>query len=1153
MNALPNLLRYSLVALLSVSAARAAESIFPDTVTPGGRPSDAPNWELGTVFRPSLPGRITQVRVFSLTEEIGDHQVRIWRNADNSLTAGPISWTYGGDEAWITLDIPDVAVAADQEYTVAISTTADGYYPANGSYFLSAGNNGQNVEYPQGAGVFSSAAGVRPTDSFNNAAYLRDIVFETDLSGTVMKVKGNNFGIADGSTVATSANGTDVGSRGLDSGTREQIFTIQNLGQTPLQLTGNPLVAVSGAQATDFVITTQPSATVPGGGSAAFTVRFDPSAIGVRKAILTIPHADSAANPYDFAIQGTGLSGGAGVIGNDGVGAFARNIDATQIHGNRFVAPVDMRITELRAKVLALEGIFKCAVYADNNGLADRLLQSSVEVVNATNGWNAFPLVAPINLTGGDYYWLVIWADTSGARVQADIVGTYSSGSYAYSDLAGQWPDPITLTQAPGDAAVRTYCIYAEGTPLSVTPGPEFDLRGNGKLIVTGDGTPSVLDGTDFGNIGVGGFFQDQTFTIQNPGTTALNLSGSPRITVTGLAAADFVVTSAPNSPVPAGSNATFVVRFDPSATGVRAATISVANDDADENPFQFAVQGAGFIAGRETIFADSKTGRDIDFDGAYYELGTRFQSSTPGRITHLRVYALATESGDHTARVWRNSDETVIGGPYTWNYGGTNGWIELDIPDLEIDADVEYTVSVSTGSSPKRNYPNVAADLVVAGGNNQHLSYPVNAGVFTETKDGRPTGSFNGGNYLRDVVFVPIGPESIFADTKTGRDIDFDGAYYELGTRFQSSVAGTITHLRVYALASETGDHTARIWRNSDETVVGGPYTWTYGGTTGWIQLDIPDVSIEANVEYTVSVSTGTSPKRNYPNVAADLVVAGGNGQHLSYPVNAGVFGETKDARPTGSFNGGNYLRDVVFLPAGATEPSTPLRIIEIKSDSTSGNVTLRWEGDGPVFQVEKSTAVTGPFQSIGSAQSERAFTDPGALKSGVRSFYRIRQGSGGATPQCVTTPAINTWVNTPFANQTGTFTATFDVTPSQGAPLDAVIALSADAKTAFGDFACLVRFNTNGTIDARNGDVYESASNIEFAGGVKYAFRLAVNVPVKTYSVFVTPTGGTEQTVGSDFAFRPTAGDVKNLNNWAAVDDTEGSVTVCNFQVLP
>src|SRR5215510_14292103 len=161
--------------LFSSNPAHGAESIFPDTVFPGGRPNDAPNWELGTIFRSELPGKITEVRVFSLADESGDHHVRIWRNADNTLIAGPITWTYGGDEAWITLDIPDVAIEANQDYTIAISAAADGVHPAIGGYFGSAGSNGQNLDYPQGAGVFSDVAGMRPTQTSVNSAYLRDI------------------------------------------------------------------------------------------------------------------------------------------------------------------------------------------------------------------------------------------------------------------------------------------------------------------------------------------------------------------------------------------------------------------------------------------------------------------------------------------------------------------------------------------------------------------------------------------------------------------------------------------------------------------------------------------------------------------------------------------------------------------------------------------------------------------------------------------------------------------------------------------------------------------------------------------------------------------------------------------------------------------
>ena len=91
-------------------------------------------------------------------------------------------------------------------------------HPAIGGYFGSAGSNGQNLDYPQGAGVFSDVPGARPTQSSVNSAYLRDIVFEPDLSGTVMRVRGNGNTIVDGAASPSVANGTDVGGRGLIDG-----------------------------------------------------------------------------------------------------------------------------------------------------------------------------------------------------------------------------------------------------------------------------------------------------------------------------------------------------------------------------------------------------------------------------------------------------------------------------------------------------------------------------------------------------------------------------------------------------------------------------------------------------------------------------------------------------------------------------------------------------------------------------------------------------------------------------------------------------------------------------------------------------------------------------------------------------------------------
>lgn len=68
-------------------------------------------------------------------------------------------------------------------------------------------------------------------------------------------------------------------------------------------------------------------------------------------------------------------------------------------------------------------------------------------------------------------------------------------------------------------------------------------------------------------------------------------------VSVSGTHAADFIVTLQPTSPVSAGGNTTIQVTFDPSAPGVRAATLSFGNNDADENPFNFSIHGTAWAS----------------------------------------------------------------------------------------------------------------------------------------------------------------------------------------------------------------------------------------------------------------------------------------------------------------------------------------------------------------------------------------------------------------------------------------------------------------------------------------------------------------------------------------------------------------------------
>lgn len=135
---------------------------------------------------------------------------------------------------------------------------------------------------------------------------------------------------------------------------------------------------------------------------------------------------------------------------------------------------------------------------------------------------------------------------------------------------------------------------YSNEVTFTVPGVVEMDLLGNGVPIADGDSTPTVLDHTDFGGTRLTGGTVTRTFTIRNTGSGLLILPGTPRVAVGGANAADFTVTVQPADSVAAGGATTFLVRFDPSAAGTREASISIANNDANENPYDFAIRGRG-------------------------------------------------------------------------------------------------------------------------------------------------------------------------------------------------------------------------------------------------------------------------------------------------------------------------------------------------------------------------------------------------------------------------------------------------------------------------------------------------------------------------------------------------------------------------------
>lgn len=126
---------------------------------------------------------------------------------------------------------------------------------------------------------------------------------------------------------------------------------------------------------------------------------------------------------------------------------------------------------------------------------------------------------------------------------------------------------------------------------LSMTwTDPRMIIEGNGTTINNGDTTPSLTDHTDFGSFDTATGQVVRTFTAS--GGEDLILTGTPRVVVSGSHASDFTVSTQPDSPVVVST--TFQVTFDPSADDLRTASLSIANNDPNENPYTFSIQGTG-------------------------------------------------------------------------------------------------------------------------------------------------------------------------------------------------------------------------------------------------------------------------------------------------------------------------------------------------------------------------------------------------------------------------------------------------------------------------------------------------------------------------------------------------------------------------------
>ena len=408
--------------------------------------------------------------------------------------------------------------------------------------------------------LYISAGGYQGDQSATNHS-INNIVIAPPVAAPEIAVAGNSVNIVNGSTPPNTTDGTLFLTTvvGLTS---NRLFTIQNIGTATLSLSGSPRVAVSGTNASDFVVFAQPAATLAASGSVNVQFNFTPSAAGLRTATVTIANEDSDENPFTFDIAGTGV-----------------------------VLLPEIAVTETVAGNIP-----------DNTGTfsfgTTTVGTPVTKTFTVTNSGDATLNLSNLTVPSG----FTIAANFGSSTVAAS--GGTTTFQITMSAGAAATPSG-TLSFTNDDSDENPYNFTISGT---VNPPPaEIAVSYVGNDVADGSTVPATLNGTAYGDVPVQGVTVDHVFTITNSGGTALTLGA---VTAGG----DFTVTQ-PTSPVAAnGGTTSFTVSFNPSTTGLRTATVSFTNSDANESPFTFDVSGTGTPA--QTFDLAGNAISNTPFDG---------------------------------------------------------------------------------------------------------------------------------------------------------------------------------------------------------------------------------------------------------------------------------------------------------------------------------------------------------------------------------------------------------------------------------------------------------------------------------------------------------------------------------------------------------
>jgi hypothetical protein len=358
-----------------------------------------------------------------------------------------------------------------------------------------------------------------------------------------------------------SPNGHDFGTVLVGDASPPVTFTIENQGDAALHM--ESISFVSGNLSDFSYDDGSMSSSISPGGSTTFTLTFAPTVTGSRSATFAVESDDPYKDPYTFTVWGQG----------------------------------EPKIPD----ILLRRGSTSLPSGTSSHDFGTVLLgQSSSVQLTIRNAGTGDLTVSDIYTSSGEF-------TVTSAPV---MPFTVAPGSNRYFTLAfipataGMKSATLSITSDDPDSFENPYTLTVRG--YGETPVPVIDVLYDSTHLPNGPGIYF------FGHVQEGDS-KTQAFTIENDGTAPLIISG---ILLTDGDTSQFSIDYSIPPIAPGGSN-TFDISFDPTFPGDKWATVTIVNNDPNNDPFSFRVEG--MVGLPPVVDIDVWEGVDYYPDGSTY------------------------------------------------------------------------------------------------------------------------------------------------------------------------------------------------------------------------------------------------------------------------------------------------------------------------------------------------------------------------------------------------------------------------------------------------------------------------------------------------------------------------------------------------------